>query len=151
MWVWVWICDSVLRWSLVVSNADALRICPFISFRVKIMFSLWNRETFILWIELASGLIWRGVQDGGLGLWWGMDDVNGQGEVSGPEARARVRVRFLESCRGMVFVRFDWGAYPSLGQLSNSVSGLQWGKGNIHGDGGGSGHRYVLGLWLGNR
>ena len=42
-----------------------------------------------------------------------MVDVLGQGEVSGPLARARVRVRFLESCRGRVLVCLDLGPYPT--------------------------------------
>ena len=37
------------------SVADALRIGPGISFRVKIFCSLWYTETFALWIELDSG------------------------------------------------------------------------------------------------
>ena len=45
----------MLRRSLGVSDADALHIGPGISFRVKILSSLWYTETFSLWIELASG------------------------------------------------------------------------------------------------
>jgi len=40
-----------------------------------------------------------------------MGDVSGQGEVSGPRARARVRVRFWGSCRGMVLFRLDIGSF----------------------------------------
>ena len=39
---------------MLVSDADALRICPDISFRVKIMCSPWYTESFALWIEIAS-------------------------------------------------------------------------------------------------
>ena len=42
------------------------------------------------------------------------------------------------------------GPSPNSGQVSNSVAGFQRGKGDIHGDGDGSGHRYVLRLVLGN-
>ena len=41
--------------TLGVSDAGTLRIGPGISFRVKILCSLWYTETFALWIELASG------------------------------------------------------------------------------------------------
>ena len=44
----------MLRISLGVSVADALRIGPGISFRVKIFCSLWYTETFALQIVLAS-------------------------------------------------------------------------------------------------
>ena len=37
----------------------------------------------------------------------GMVYVNGQGEVYGPRARARVRFRFFESCKGRLLVRLD--------------------------------------------
>ena len=40
-----------------------------------------------------------------------MGDVSGQGVVSGPQARARVRVRFWGSCRGMVLLRLDLGSF----------------------------------------
>jgi len=40
-----------------------------------------------------------------------MGDVSGQGRVSGPRARPRVRVRFLGSCRGMVLLRLDLGSF----------------------------------------
>ena len=40
-----------LRRSLGVSDADALLIGPGISFRFKILCSLWYTETFTLWIE----------------------------------------------------------------------------------------------------
>ena len=54
------------------------------------------------------------MEDGGSGLWGGMIDVNGQGEVSGPRARARVRVRFLESCRGTVLLCLDSGSFSKF-------------------------------------
>ena len=41
--------------SLGISDADSLRIGPGISFRVKILCSLWYTETFALWIEFTSG------------------------------------------------------------------------------------------------
>ena len=59
----------MLRRSLGVSDADALHIGPGISFRVKILSSLWYTETFALWIELASRSDVMGAQDGGPGLW----------------------------------------------------------------------------------
>ena len=39
-----------------------------------------------------------------------MVDVSGQAELSGPRAKARVRVRLLESCRGRVLVCLDIGS-----------------------------------------
>ena len=44
----------MLRRSLGVSDVDTLRKGPGISFRVKILCSLWYTEEFTLWIELAS-------------------------------------------------------------------------------------------------
>ena len=46
---------SMLRRSLGVPDADALRIGPGISFRGKIFCYLCYTETFALWIDLASG------------------------------------------------------------------------------------------------
>ena len=45
----------MLKRSLGVSDVDALRIGPGISFSVKILCSLWYTDTFGLWIEIASG------------------------------------------------------------------------------------------------
>ena len=59
----------MLRRSLGVSDADTLRIGPGISFRDKILCSLWYTETFALWIVLASGSDVTGAQGGGSGLW----------------------------------------------------------------------------------
>ena len=42
----------MLRRSLGVSEADGLPIGPGISFRLKILCSLFYKETFALWIEL---------------------------------------------------------------------------------------------------
>ena len=39
-----------------------------------------------------------------------MVDVNGQAELSGPLAKARDRMRLLESCRGRVLVCLDRGS-----------------------------------------
>ena len=50
----------MLRRSLGVPAAEALRIGPGISFRVKIFCSLCCTETFALWIDLASGSDVRG-------------------------------------------------------------------------------------------
>ena len=58
--------------------------------------------------------MWQGAQDGESVLWWGMVDINVQREVSGPRARARVRVWFLESCRGRVLVRLDWVSFSKV-------------------------------------
>ena len=41
--------------TLGVSDTDAMRIGPGISFRFKILSSLRYTDTFALWIELASG------------------------------------------------------------------------------------------------
>ena len=114
MWVRVFNCISVLRRSLGVSDADALRFRPGISFSVKILCSLWYRETFALWIELASVPMWRGAEDGCSGLRWGMVYVTGQSEGSGPRARPRFRVRLLESCRGRVLVRLEWSSFCKI-------------------------------------
>ena len=54
-----------------------------------------------------------------------MVDINCQGEVSAPRGRARVRVRILVSCRDRVLGRLAKGPSPRLGQLSNSVAGLE--------------------------
>ena len=74
----------MLSRSLGVSDADTMCICPGISFRVKILCSLWYTETFALCIELGSGSDVTGNKDGGSGLRCGMVDVNGHVELSGP-------------------------------------------------------------------
>ena len=43
-----------------------------------------------------------------------MVDVSGQAELSGPRAKARVRVRLLESCRGSVLVCLDRGSSSNV-------------------------------------
>ena len=61
----------MLRTSLGVSDVDALRIGPGISFRFKILSSLRYTDTFALWIELASGSDVTGIQNSDFGseLW----------------------------------------------------------------------------------
>ena len=59
----------MFRGSLAVSDVNALRIGPGISFRVKILCSLWYTETFALWIELDSGSDVTGSANGGSSLW----------------------------------------------------------------------------------
>ena len=54
-----------------------------------------------------------------------MVDVNGQGEVSVPGARARVALGIWKAVgAGYLYVKTE-SPYPRLGQLSNSVTGLQ--------------------------
>ena len=125
MWVRLWNCVSVLRRSLVVSEADALRIGSGISFSVKILCSLWYAETFTWWMELSSGS-----DVTGSATWWIRFMVrHGWCQwsrwVSGPRARARVRVRFLESCRGRVLVHLVWESFSKVRatvQLSHRIT-----------------------------
>ena len=64
-------------------------------------------------------------QDGGSGLWGGMVDVICQGEVSGTRALLGLRLRFWKAVRAGYWYVWTDGPYLVLGQLCNSVAGLQ--------------------------
>ena len=65
------------------------------------------------------------MQDCGSRLWGGMVDVNGQGEVSGTQAVLGLRLRFWKPVGAGYWYVWTEGPSLILGQLSNSVAGLQ--------------------------
>ena len=114
MWVRVWNCNSVLSSAQGWFLCDVVCICPGLSGSAKLCVLSGLRRHSQYGKSYVPVLIWRVVLDGGSGLWWGMVEVNVHGEVSAKWERARVSVRFLESCRCRVLLRLYVGSFSNV-------------------------------------